>query len=47
MLTYQKWIEALDNNHWLRMELEEAVRNAVDEVARLRDIDNMLKPYHL
>ncbi|HHU31894.1 MAG: stage IV sporulation protein A [Zhaonellaceae bacterium] len=38
-----KWIEALDNNHWLRMELEEAVRNAVDEVARLRDIDNVIE----
>jgi len=38
-----KWIEVLDNDHWLRVDLEEAVRNSVNLVSRLRDIDLVIE----
>jgi stage IV sporulation protein A len=38
-----KWIEALDNNHWLRANLEDAVRDSISGVTRLRDIDGVIE----
>ncbi|MGI6684825.1 MAG: stage IV sporulation protein A [Bacillota bacterium] len=33
------WIEELDSSHWLRSQCEENVKNVVQNVRRLRDID--------
>ncbi|HWI54777.1 MAG TPA: stage IV sporulation protein A, partial [Desulfobacteria bacterium] len=38
-ITLPKWIEELDDKHWLRTKFEEAVRDTVRGVSRLRDID--------
>jgi len=38
-----KWVEELDNDHWLRQKFEEAVRTAIAEVKRLRDIDTAVE----
>lgn len=38
-----KWIDELDSTHWLRNSLEEAVRKAVHQVSRLRDIDGLIE----
>jgi stage IV sporulation protein A len=38
-----KWVEELENSHWLRQKFEEAVRGAVGEVKRLRDIDGVIE----
>ncbi|NLL19524.1 MAG: stage IV sporulation protein A [Clostridia bacterium] len=38
-----KWVEELDADYWLRSELENAVRKAVNKVARLRDIDGVIE----
>ncbi|GFN23477.1 MAG: stage IV sporulation protein A [Thermoanaerobacteraceae bacterium] len=37
------WIEELDGSHWLRQQLEEAVRDAVGKVKRLRDIEDAVQ----
>ncbi len=42
-LTLPKWIEELDGSHWLRTRFEEAVRDTVKEVQRLRDIDGAIE----
>ncbi len=36
------WITVLDNKHWLRVKLEEAVAEGVKLVRRLRDIDGLI-----
>ncbi|GAW93240.1 stage IV sporulation protein A [Calderihabitans maritimus] len=38
-----KWIEQLEATHWLRHKLEEAVRKAVVQVERVRDIDRAVE----
>lgn len=38
-----RWIDELEANHWLRNSLEEAVREAVSKVTRLRDIDGVIE----
>lgn len=38
-ITLPKWIEELEDKHWLRDKFEEGVRETVKEVRRLRDID--------
>ncbi len=38
-ITLPKWIEELEEKHWLREKFEEAVRDTVRGVRRLRDID--------
>lgn len=38
-ITLPKWIEELDDKHWLRDKFEESVRETVKGVRRLRDID--------
>ena len=37
------WIEELDHKHWLRQRFEDAVRDTVRHVRRLRDIDNAVE----
>ncbi|SMB98305.1 stage IV sporulation protein A [Thermanaeromonas toyohensis ToBE] len=37
------WVEELETSHWLRQQLEEAIREAVEQVKRLRDIDTALQ----
>lgn len=41
------WIRALDNAHWLRVKLEEAVAEGVKLVRRLRDIDDLIEELSL
>ncbi|HHY59581.1 MAG TPA: stage IV sporulation protein A [Clostridia bacterium] len=38
-----RWVEELDAEYWLRAELEQAVRDAVSKVTRLRDIDRVIE----
>ena len=38
-ITLPKWIEELEEKHWLRSKFEEAVRETIRGVRRLRDID--------
>jgi len=38
-ITLPKWIEELEDSHWLRDKFEESVRETVKGVRRLRDID--------
>ncbi len=39
-ITLPKWIEELEEKHWLRSKFEEAVRDTIRSVRRLRDIDS-------
>ncbi len=38
-----KWVEELDQTHWLRMDFERAIQEAVRTVNRLRDIDQAVE----
>lgn len=38
-----RWVDELESEHWLRQQLENAVREAVGEVRRLRDINNAIE----
>lgn len=38
-----KWVEELDQTHWLRMDFERAIQEAVRSVNRLRDIDQAVE----
>ncbi len=42
-ISLPKWIEELDQNHWLRINFEEAIREAVNKVTRLRDTDEVIE----
>jgi len=42
-ITLPKWVEELDGEHWLRGKFEEAVRETVKGVYRLRDIDGAIE----
>lgn len=42
-ITLPKWVEELDSDHWLRGKFEEAVRETVKGVYRLRDIDGAIE----
>jgi len=42
-ITLPKWVEELDDKHWLREKFEEAVRDTVRGVRRLRDIDHAVE----
>ncbi|MFZ5639730.1 MAG: stage IV sporulation protein A [Bacillota bacterium] len=42
-ITLPKWVEELDGKHWLRAKFEEAVRETVKGVYRLRDIDGAIE----
>lgn len=37
-----RWVEELENDHWLRKQFEDCVRNGVSGVRRIRDIDQLL-----
>lgn len=36
------WVMVLDQNHWLRQNYEEAVRETVKDIRRLRDVDRVV-----
>lgn len=38
-----RWIEELEIRHWLRQKFEQAVRNTVENVRRLRDVDGAIE----
>lgn len=38
-----RWVEELENKHWLRQKFEQAVINTVENVKRLRDIDDAIE----
>ncbi|MFZ3172232.1 MAG: stage IV sporulation protein A [Carboxydocellales bacterium] len=38
-----KWIEELESRHWLREKFEDAVRDTVRHIRRLRDVDEALE----
>jgi len=38
-----RWVEELDQTHWLRQQFEDVVRMAVNKVNRLRDIDAVVE----
>lgn len=42
-ISLPKWVEELENDHWLRAQFEDAVHSAISEVKRLRDIDNAIE----
>ena len=42
-ITLPKWVEELDGDHWLRGKFEDAVRDTVKGVYRLRDIDGAIE----
>ncbi|SMB94464.1 stage IV sporulation protein A [Desulfonispora thiosulfatigenes DSM 11270] len=42
-ISLPKWIEELENEHWLRAQFEDAVHSTISEVKRLRDIDNAIE----
>jgi stage IV sporulation protein A len=37
------WVEVLDEDHWLRTEYNESIRDSVTGVTRLRDVDSMVE----
>ena len=37
-----RWVEELENDHWLRKQFEDCVREGVSGVRRIRDIDQLL-----
>ncbi len=41
-ITLPKWVEELDNDHWLRQKFEGAVSTVVQYIRRLRDIDRAI-----
>ncbi|GIM48202.1 stage IV sporulation protein A [Collibacillus ludicampi] len=40
------WVMVLDNDHWLRSNFEECVRNTVKDIKRLRDIDRVVGQFN-
>ncbi len=38
-----QWVEELDSNHWLRQKVEESVRETIQNVRRLRDINGAVE----
>lgn len=42
-ITLPKWIEELDETHWLRTKFEEAVGETIQDVQKLRDIDGAIE----
>ncbi|KJS22529.1 MAG: stage IV sporulation protein A [Clostridiaceae bacterium BRH_c20a] len=41
-ISLPKWVEELENEHWLRAQFEDAVHSTISEVKRLRDIDGTI-----
>lgn len=44
-ITLPKWIEELEDSHWLRSKFEDAVKDTVHGVRRLRDIDTAIEKF--
>ncbi|GAB4265455.1 stage IV sporulation protein A [Thermincola ferriacetica] len=42
-ITLPKWIEELEETHWLRTKFEEAVGETIQDVQKLRDIDGAIE----
>ena len=40
-----EWIACLSQNHWLKKEFIEKIRESVIEIDKIRDIDNILDPF--
>lgn len=40
------WVMVLDEDHWLRKSYEEAVRETVKDIRRLRDVDRVVGLFH-
>lgn len=40
------WVMVLDEDHWLRKSYEEAVRETVKDIRRLRDVDRVVSLFH-
>lgn len=40
------WVMVLKEDHWLRVNYEEAVRNTVQDIKRLRDVDYVVGYFH-
>ena len=38
-----RWVEELEAEHWLRCQFEESIRDAVQNVRRIRDIDGLVE----
>src|SRR5699024_5839528 len=36
------WVMVLNENHWLRLNYEEAVKDTVKDIKRLRDVDDVV-----
>lgn len=41
-ITLPKWVEELEENHWLREKFEKAVQDVIQEIRRIRDIDHAI-----
>ena len=41
-ITLPRWVEELEEEHWLRINFEDDVRKAVSEVKKVRDIEKMV-----
>ncbi|HHX23448.1 MAG: stage IV sporulation protein A [Tepidanaerobacteraceae bacterium] len=41
-----KWIQALEKEHWLRKQFEEAVKDTVKDIKRLRDMEKTMEAFH-
>lgn len=39
------WVMVLDENHWLRQDFEQSVRETVKDIKRLRDVDHVVKNF--
>lgn len=37
------WVEELDEEHWLRLQFEESVKDAIANVRRVRDVEQMIE----
>lgn len=40
------WVMVLKEDHWLRVNYEEAVKNTVQDIKRLRDVDHVVQSFH-
>lgn len=41
-ITLPRWVEEIEDGHWLRQSFEDTIQNAVMDVRRVRDVDSML-----
>ena len=41
-IDFPRWVEELDNDHWLRSKFEDAIYSSVAGINRIRDVDGMV-----